>query len=268
MSTMPFHLDDLGDVGDLSGRADGDFIQYTGTEWASCSNLDLHGNTLHNVSNITIEPSSPAGLPTLGNDDILIVKRNGDAAVQIITGTGDVGAYWFSDSGADRGGMKYDHATDQCELYAAGTRGFYVSSSGRPHGNVRVNSGGVTLKVSGTTGEFWAQSSSRRFKEDERPLDFDPVAAILDFPTPMLFKFKDDVFTDPSTQEQRVAVGGQSWGWMAEDVLLTDAARFVEIDLQQQAVSIVDGNPFDACVVEVLKSFDARLALIEARLGM
>lgn len=263
-------LNDLTDVTIATGEpTDKQLLQFDATTgvdaWVPISNLDLGTHQLTGVSLLQIYPSAPASLYTFLSSHLVRIRRNGDAGIAINTGSANLGEIAFADA-ARYGRIVYDHSTDTMGFYTSATLNFYINSSGSPFfPNARLNTG-VTAARFTASGELTANPSSRRFKKNERRLDFDPVEVILALPEPVYFDYIDSVFIDPETKlETRVEGEKGVWGWIAEDMIGTPAERLISKDRDLSAYGIHDGGRLFSLMVETIKRLESRIRKLEGR---
>ena len=104
----------------------------------------LKTNRIENLTTtdggISIDNSGRVGLGTTApgtvahaDADNLVVSDSGDCGITINSGTSSTGKLIFNDSdGTKRGGISYDHSTEQTHIYSNGDGdGIYLDSSGR-----------------------------------------------------------------------------------------------------------------------------------------
>jgi hypothetical protein len=66
------------------------------------------------------------------NADELVVEGSGNTGISILSGTANVGAVHFNDSGGnERGAFKYNHNADELQIQTAGSERMRIHSSGR-----------------------------------------------------------------------------------------------------------------------------------------
>jgi len=213
---------------------------------------------------VEIRPSGPFQYVPWDSSDILRLQRNGDISIHLNSNGVDLQRIMFSDTAIGRGRVAYDHSSDTMSLYSAGVLNFYLDISGHPFfPNARISTGGVAARLLGS-GELIGQSSSRRFKENERRLNFSAVEVILNMPTPVLFDYRDVVHIDPDTGERRITPGDKNtWGWIAEDLIGTPAERLLYRDDKGQEFGIRDGYQLLSLLVETVKVLELRIRKLE-----
>jgi len=121
-----------------------------GTDWAAVGNdglaYDAQASTISTTSPVTITEGGGSGATPNVYADQLVVDKNNETGVSILTPNNKYGYLVFGDpDDASIGGVAYNHSTDTLYLRAGGGNDVNVDSSG----NVNVTSG--TVDVTGVT---------------------------------------------------------------------------------------------------------------------
>ena len=98
---------------------------------------------------LTVIPSAVASGVAAPSDVVARLEKNGDASLEIVTPAANSGTIRFEDTGADRGWISYNHATDGLAFGVNGAQQWHILSTGdlTPQTDNGPNIGSVAATV-------------------------------------------------------------------------------------------------------------------------
>jgi hypothetical protein len=213
--------------------------------------------------------------PTWSSNTTAVFENDGDCRVQVHCSNTGAAIIGFSGSTEDYCKITGDIQNSRFMLHINSQIGFRLNSSAEPFfDNGRIQSGGADARIQ-SSGELTAASSSRRYKKNITPLDFD-WRKILLLPEPRSFNYRSE-----KPDDRPFATKGRNFGYIAEEVdkVLPELVSYEDLDFDPEADPSITRTPrwapsavsygqITPLLVEGLKDLVRRMKVVEAAIGV